>query len=72
MAGSYAHIVTKSGKLRAPGKFIGMIENLGDAYEMAEELYGMIWLLAAGDADLVEDARKRYSEGLRLAPGGDR
>lgn len=51
MAGSYNHIVTKKGKLVNPESFSGMIENLGDAYEMAEEMYGMIWWLAT---ELVE------------------
>lgn len=35
------------GRLRNPKTFNGMIENGGDAYEAAEECYGMIWYLAA-------------------------
>lgn len=47
MAGSWQHMVTKNGKLRNPKTFNGMIENGGDAYEAAEECFGMIWYLAA-------------------------
>lgn len=47
-----------------------MIENLGDAYEAVEEMYGMIWLLAEGDPQRVEEARRNYTDGLKLAPGG--
>jgi hypothetical protein len=46
MAGSYSHIVDNNGRLLSNEDFIDMIENLGDAYEMAEEMYGMIWYLA--------------------------
>jgi len=46
MAGSFQHMTTKSGKLRSNESFTGMIGNLGDAYEAAEECYGMIWFLA--------------------------
>lgn len=46
MAGSYKHATTDSGKLRKPESFTGMVENLGDAYETVEEMYGMIWRLA--------------------------
>lgn len=75
MAGSYNHIITEHGNLRSNESFTQMIENLGDAYEMAEELYGMIWWLAhmapdAGPmsaADLVENARQSYALGLELA-----
>ena len=55
-----------------------MIENLGDAYEAIEEMYGMIWKLAVmlgtlgGDqtlspADYVEMARQNYQAGLELS-----
>jgi hypothetical protein len=75
MAGSYNHIVTNHGNLRNNESFVQMIENLGDAYEAVEEMYGMIWWLAhmAPDsptmlpADLVELARLNYREGLELA-----
>lgn len=73
MAGSYNHIITQHGNLRSNESFVQMIENLGDAYEMAEELYGMIWWLAyrsnddSAPEDLVEHARQNYKIGLRLA-----
>lgn len=75
MAGSYNHIITKNGNLRSNESFAQMIENLGDAYEMAEEMYGMIWWLAsmAQEApvmpaeELVEHARQNYPLGLELA-----
>lgn len=48
MAGSYRHVTSsKTGKLVAPTDSIGGVENLGDAYEAIEEMYGMIWWLAS-------------------------
>lgn len=75
MAGSYYHIVNEEGNFLSNDEFVGMIENLGDAYEMAEEMYGMIWWIAsvAPNAapmpaeELVEMARKNYAIGLQLA-----
>lgn len=69
MAGSYKHVVTKTGKLRSNESLIQMIENLGDAYEAIEEMYGMIWYLADGDAEAVERARLGYKSGLAYSPG---
>lgn len=46
MAGSWNHMTTRSGKLLNNKNFCGMIENLGDAYEAAEECYGMVQVLA--------------------------
>ncbi len=80
MAGSYQHMVTRSGRLRGNESFTGMIENLGDAYEAAQECYGMIWYLAdviAGETlgrettrgdriAIIEEARQHYRAGLRL------
>ena len=54
MAGSWRHMTTKSGKLRSNASFTGMIENLGDAYEAAEECYGMIWFLAEQLASVLD------------------
>ena len=45
MAGSYHHVVDSDGLLLSNRKFIGMIENLGDAYEMAEDRVGRLVLL---------------------------
>lgn len=73
MAGSYNHIITDRGNLVSNEMFTRMIENLGDAYEMTEEMYGMIWWLAYSEdscvdpAAAVEAARKNYKAGLRLA-----
>jgi hypothetical protein len=75
MAGSYKHVITDRGNLVSNERFPELIENLGDAYEMAEEMYGMIWWLAhmAPDSspmspeDLVELARKNYHVGLEIA-----
>jgi hypothetical protein len=47
MAGSYNHCVAKDGQLLVNEDLIQMVENLGDAYEALEEMYGMIWYLAA-------------------------
>lgn len=46
MAGSWQHMTTPKGKLRSNTTFVQMIENLGDAYETAEDCYGMVWWLA--------------------------
>jgi hypothetical protein len=71
MAGSYNHITTEQGNLVSNETFVEMIENLGDAYEAVEEMYGMIWWLAhSGGADpvaTVETARENYQDGLQLA-----
>jgi hypothetical protein len=86
MAGSYSHATTRSGNLRSNESFVGMIENLGDAYEMAEEMYGMIWALAyeavryAGSPTptpealraTVERARLSYERGLEIAREANR
>lgn len=69
MAGSYNHAVYSDGTLKDNKDFVGSIENLGDAYEMAEEMYGMIWLMANGDPLRVEAARRNYKVGIFLAPG---
>ncbi len=73
MAGSYEHAVTKAGNLRSSDSWT--IENLGDAYEMAEEMYGMIWWLARESDDpgaAVEEARQRYRDGLAVARRANR
>lgn len=74
MAGSYNHIITDQGNLVSDETFVKKIQNLGDAYEAIEEMYGMIWYLANAaefdkldSADLVEDARQHYQDGLQLA-----
>lgn len=70
MAGGYSHVTTEAGNLRSNESFVNMIENLGDAYEMAEEMYGMIWVLASQLDDpraAVADAQERYREGLVFA-----
>ncbi len=51
MAGSYRHIIGRTGKFLNNENFVQMIENLGDAYETAEECYGMIWWLANAMAE---------------------
>jgi hypothetical protein len=73
-------MTTKSGKLRNNESFCGMIENLGDAYEAAEECYGMIWWLASEMARetmtpfperddvlvMIREAEAHYKDGLAL------
>jgi hypothetical protein len=70
MAGSYNHCVDKeSGRLYKSRDLNRMIEPGRDVYEAVEELYGMVWYLANGDASRVEEARQRYPLGLGLSPG---
>ena len=72
MAGSYSHAIDEAtGKLYRPEAFLRMVENIGDAYETVEEMYGMIWLLASGDRAEVERARQAYRDGLNMSPGTD-
>jgi hypothetical protein len=76
MAGSWQHMTTRSGKLRNNESFCGLIENLGDAYEAAEECFGMIQWLAEQLAQqtgasrqhwITEAVRRQHrNEGLRL------
>lgn len=82
MAGSYKHATTRSGNLRDAESFAQRIENPGDAYEMAEEMYGMIWFLAdqafpeqpSGGTlrATVERARENYQRGLQIAREANR
>lgn len=52
MAGSYNHIVKDDGSLRGNERALGMLDCYhGDVYECIEEMYGMIWWLAAKLAD---------------------
>jgi hypothetical protein len=80
MAGSWRHATTKGGKLLNNENFVDMVENLGDAYETVEEMFGMIWWLAAAlsrDAagsdprraamlSYIAEARESHQEGLRI------
>lgn len=69
MAGSYNHAVTDDGRLRNWKTMTIATETQGDAYETIEEFYGMVWFLAQGDAGRVEEARRRYQEGIDMSPG---
>lgn len=81
MAGSWNHMTTSKGKLLSNENFTGMIENLGDAYDAAEECYGMVWYLAKQLADIgdregkpsrsdilgvITEAKACHQEGLKL------
>jgi len=76
MAGSWQHMTGRTGRLLNNENFTGMIENLGDAYEAAEECYGMIWWLAETIAGpgatraqilrVIRQAQEHYQDGLRL------
>lgn len=79
MAGSYNHIVTDQGNLVSNERFTQMIENLGDAYETVEEMYGMLWLLSSlvtpdpqGRIEWVEWAQDNYKVGLTIAKQANR
>jgi hypothetical protein len=69
MAGSYRHAVTDDGKLRSPDTMSIATETPGDAYATIEEMYGMIWFLAAGSPAAVERAQRGYKHGIRWSPG---
>lgn len=64
MAGSYNHAVTDDGKLHNTKNMLIATETQGDVYETIEEMYGMIWWLAEGNIELVEEARKQYLVGI--------
>jgi hypothetical protein len=82
MAGSWRHMTTEQGELLNNENFCGMIENVGDAYEAAEECFGMIWWLASAFEesaewgsvthtremvlDTIRRAQDHYREGLEL------
>jgi hypothetical protein len=81
VAGSWEHMTTKNGKLRSNETFCQLIENLGDAYEAAEECFGMVWYLAETVAAMrsagmppnreqmlrvIKDAAADYQQGLKL------
>ncbi len=70
MAGSYNHAVNDDGQLRNVRNMGIATETQGDAYETIEEMYGMIWWLASGNADRVEAARQNYRSGVeQFSPG---
>lgn len=69
MAGSYNHAITDDGRLRNWQTMTIATETQGDAYETIEEFYGMVWYLAGGDADRVEEARQHYEAGIAISPG---
>ena len=86
MAGSWNHSIEKtSGKLLCNEDAVQMLENGGDWYEYAEEVYGMVWWLAIQlaseradrsgmgfiPAEYVERARQNYEGGIKLSPGID-
>ena len=58
MAGSYRQIFNENGELISNEDFIEMIENLGDAYEMAEECYQIIQILSDGRKEKIDEAIK--------------
>lgn len=70
MAGSYLHAVNDRGQLSNTTMMTVATETQGDAYETIEEMYGMIWWLAKGNAGLVEEARQNYLRGIKeMSPG---
>jgi hypothetical protein len=81
MAGSWEHMTTKSGRLLGNERFAQVIGNLGDAYEAAEECFGMVWYLADMIAaqlngtprptrrqtlDVIRQAQESYEAGVRM------
>ena len=74
MAGSWRHMTGRTGRFLNNENFCGMIENLGDAYEAAEECYGMVQYLAdvlaeltgVSRQDIIAEAEGHYKDGLRI------
>ena len=69
MAGSYSHATDDQVRLRNWRNMTIATETQGDAYETIEEFYGMVWWLAQGNAERVEDARRNYLGGIEMSPG---
>lgn len=69
MAGSFLHAVSDQGQLRNRRRMTIATETQGDAYETIEEFFGMVWYLANGDPQRVEEARQHYKDGLLRSPG---
>lgn len=42
---------------------------MAGSYETIEEFFGMVWWLADGDPSRVEEAQRRYQEGIAMSPG---
>lgn len=62
----------KDGTLRNANEVAQSLETGGDVFETVEEMYGMIWFLAATYAysdpkRAVDDARSQFREGLHQA-----
>lgn len=69
MAGSYNHVVNKDSSLRTAEQINDSLECLsGDVVEAVEEMYGMIWYLAEGSPEKVEQARQNWRAGYKLSP----
>lgn len=83
MAGGWNHVIDKNtGKLLVNEDLNSMLENGGDVYEFAQEAYGMVYFLAhsiAGESwgpgaevsNVIENARRNYTNGLNWSPGTD-
>jgi hypothetical protein len=85
MAGSWGHIVNDDGTpYDGSNGMAGLLTDGGDINEAVEEMYGMIWWLAAHRArmrftttrvtreqvmDVIQSAQDNYLDGLRLGRG---
>ena len=75
MAGSWNHALDDDGSLLDSEDLAGMLENGGDVWEFAEQVYGMVWVLAStisttvelDPEDIIESARENYKQGLKFA-----
>ena len=75
MAGSYKHVITRSGNLKGPAALSNSIENIGDATEAIQEMFGMIWHLAGRTKDpkaAVAKAEAEYEKGYEIAKKANR
>lgn len=70
MTDPFGHMASSDGQILELEEFVKTIDNPGDAYEMVEEMLGMIWHLANRIAQatgedpttIIEGARKQFQD----------
>jgi hypothetical protein len=72
MAGSYGAVVQKDGNLAGKPRVVESLATGDDVFQCILEMYGMIWYLAGThtpniEKAVIDDARKNYRQGLKIA-----